>query len=298
MDRQWSAGFSFALAGSDGTESGLRSLAGQFGVSLPTPTDGATFSPEFFADVASSRAVLEPIAAQAFELVSGDTVGLDELFDIDEDDAAVRIERTVEALKQVIDVSIARPTGVVSVRVTTPDPGVSYTVAKSVLDGLNDFNVRLRRDRAAQERRFSETRVREQRATLDSLESEVIRFLRTNREYESSAELMVQRDRLRREVELHQAVLVGLAQSLEEQRIREVRDVPLFSVVEQPRVPVLPVRRQAVLKIGFAVIAAVIGAWAVLVAYAELTLRAAAGSVVSSELLGLVRRFARAREAS
>ena len=58
-------------------------------------------------------------------------------------------------------------------------------------------------------------------------------FLQTNRQLGSPA-LTFQRDRLQREVQLQQQVVTSLAQQYEENRIREVRDTPVITVIEPP----------------------------------------------------------------
>jgi uncharacterized protein involved in exopolysaccharide biosynthesis len=58
-------------------------------------------------------------------------------------------------------------------------------------------------------------------------------FLQTNRMTESP-ELTFQRDRLQREVTLRQQLVTGLAQRYEENRIQEVRDTPVITIIESP----------------------------------------------------------------
>ena len=76
----------------------------------------------------------------------------------------------------------------------------------------------------------------ELRIAEDRLES----FLKNNRQFSGSPELNFQRDRLERSIALRQEVFTTLTQTLEEARIRQVRDIPVISMVDPPSVPSLP----------------------------------------------------------
>ena len=73
-------------------------------------------------------------------------------------------------------------------------------------------------------------------------------FLQANRNFANSPTLTFEFERFQREVALQQQVLVALAQSFEEARIREVRDVPVITVIESPSLPVRPDRRGRALR--------------------------------------------------
>ncbi len=55
-----------------------------------------------------------------------------------------------------------------------------------------------------------------------------------------SPELTFEQARLQRDVAMLQQVFTTLTQSYEEARIREVRDTPVITVVESPRLPTMP----------------------------------------------------------
>jgi hypothetical protein len=59
----------------------------------------------------------------------------------------------------------------------------------------------------------------------------------------NSPELVFARDHLQRDVDLNQQVVTSLAQSLEDARIREVRDIPVITVIEPPVAQTTPESR-------------------------------------------------------
>jgi len=67
-------------------------------------------------------------------------------------------------------------------------------------------------------------------------------FLQRNR-VATSPDLVFDRERLQREITLRQQTYTTLLQSQEEARIREVRDTPVITVLEQPALPALPESR-------------------------------------------------------
>ena len=119
------------------------------------------------------------------------------------------------------------------------------------MKGVDDFNQRTRQGQAAVERKFVEGRLTVARAALREAEDRLGYFLRANRQIDNSPELVVNRDRMQRDLMLTQQVYTTLAQSYEEVRIREVRDTPVITVLEPPFVPTLPQPRGRVAGVLF-----------------------------------------------
>jgi tyrosine-protein kinase Etk/Wzc len=128
-------------------------------------------------------------------------------------------------------------------------------VALRLLDQLNTFNLTGRRSRATQERKFTEERMLEVGAELRAAESRLEQFLEANREYRLSPKLTLQQDRLSRDVGMRQQVYSSLAQSYEQAKIDEVRDLPVITTVSEPEAPVLPDPRGLLLRTLFAMVA-------------------------------------------
>lgn len=243
-ERTYSATFSFVpQAGQDATPASLSSLAGQFGLSLGAPA-GVSQSSQLYADLLRTREVLVPIARDSFAVfgTGSEREPLASLLHISASSEALVLEKTLRALRtRVIFSTVAtRTTGVVSVRVRTRFPSVSLEVANRLLQGVNEFNLVTRQSQAAEERRFTEGRLDAARTSLRSAEDALERFLRTNRQFENAPGLIIERDRLQRDVVLRQQIVTGLAQHYEDARVREVRDTPVITVIEKPVLPVEP----------------------------------------------------------
>lgn len=241
------AAASFVPQGTDPTRSGLASLAGQFGISVPTAN--AAQSPDFYARILTSSVLLQRIAGDTLVVpeLGGRRIAFVDLYEIPKGPAARREELAVRLLFKMVTTTAIKTTSVVEVSVATEWPSVSLKIVSSLVDGVNEFNQRTRRLQASAERTFIEGRLAlaagEQRGAEDRLEA----FLKSNRNYAGSPELLFRHDRLQREVSLRQQVYNALAQSYEDVRIREVRDTPVITVLEPAAVSTLPRPRRRLL---------------------------------------------------
>jgi len=256
---------SFVPQNTEGARSGLSSLAGQFGLSLPLGDQSV--SPEFYAMLLKSRALLEPIARDTFAIpeMNGRRVAIVDLLEIDGDSPERRRERALKKLRKIVSTSASRSTSVVELSVATKMRGLSLSLVTALMQGINEYNERTRQSQAAAERRFVGERLTVVTAELHVAENRLADFLRSNREI-GAPQLSIQRDRLQRDVELRQQLYASLSQSFEEARIREVRNTPVVATVEPPFAPVEPVRSGRVLRtiLGF-VLGTVLGVVVVLV---------------------------------
>jgi uncharacterized protein involved in exopolysaccharide biosynthesis len=258
--------FSFLPQSSDdGRAGGLASLAGQFGIPLGA-IGGMSQPPQLYADLLKTPEVLAPIARESFPVnASGLKRPLSEFLNVHGDDSAVVRELTIRALREkVIASSVAvRTTNAVYVTVRTRSPQVSLSIAQRLLAGLNEYNRVTRQSQAAQERQFVEGRLAEARTSLRQAEDALQQFLQANRQFNSSPQLTFQQERLQREVALQQQLVTGLAEQFENARIREVRDTPVITLVERPRLAILPDPRGRVRKVIVSTLVACVLACAV-----------------------------------
>lgn len=252
-------------------------------------------SSQLYADLLETREILTPIARDSFAVSAGDRarVPLRAVFRISGRDSAIVLNETLTHLrKEVISASVAtRTTGVISVSVRTPSPEVSFEIAQRLLQGLNDFNLQTRQSQAREERRFTEERLDATRAGLHRAEDELQVFLQTNRQYANSPQLTFERDRLQREVTFQQQLVTGLAQQYEELRIREVRNTPVITVIENPmRAPEPDPRRRMMVLVGGLLISLFFGVLVALIRYRLRALRLSNEDPALDYLIGELRQ--------
>ncbi len=253
-DRMWTAEGALVPQASGGNVSRLAGLAAQFGVAVPTASGGQ--SPDFYADVLHSDGMLRRLLAAKYTGVDGKPVDLvANIIPSTGYSTEKRAEFALRELRNRVSTSVGLKTGIVSVAVRVTDPELAKQIIERAIAELNALNIRAQQDIAGQERAFTDGRLSVARSELRQAEDQLEGFLRGNRAVAGSPQLQLQEDRLRREVSLRQQVVVGLAQSFEQSRIEEVRNVPVLSVVEPPVRPALPDSRKLLLKGIFSAIA-------------------------------------------
>jgi uncharacterized protein involved in exopolysaccharide biosynthesis len=244
--RSYTALASFTLQSSDARLSRMAGLAAQFG--FPAALGGELApTPDFYANLLTSRQLLGQVVDTRFAISApeGKREGtLAELLGVDAPSAQVRRERAIDQLRDHVGAVSSVKTGLVEVSSRLPTPELASQVLGRMLDLLNDFNLRTRQSHARAERIFVEGRLKEVEAELRAAEDRLQAFLQRNRDFRNSPQLTFEVDRLQRGVAMRQQVYSSLAQSYEQSRIDEVRDTPVFTMVETVSTPVEPDSRR------------------------------------------------------
>ena len=265
--RVYTSAATFIPQGSDGGTSGLALAASQLGLRVATTT-GGTWGPPIYVELLRSRALLIPIALDSVVVAErgGRRTALTDLLGIKAPSPNLRAEYGVRALRDLVQVGELKPLGAVQLSVTTQWPSVSLALAEQLVGGVNRFNLDTRKSQAVAERKFVETQAREAEDSLQRSESRLLTFSQRNRAISDSPELAFERDRLRRDVGLRTQVYTTLLQGLVEARMHEVRDTPVITVLETPRLPEMADPRHS-LERGFlgALTGAILGALVVFV---------------------------------
>lgn len=235
MPLVYKASVSFATQGAS-QSAGLGGLAGQLG--LANPGAPVASSPELLIMLMKSPVLLSKVVGDTFVVpeLGGGRRSIYEILGINGGDPAEREQRAMDAVKSLVAVDKQPGTGLVRVNVATTWPGLSLSLVASFVDAVETYNRESRRSLAAVERQFVEGRLAEAALDLRYAEDRLQRFLAANRDMSPTSQLAFERERLDRVVQLKQEVYVTLATNHEEARIREIRDTPVITVIEPPRV--------------------------------------------------------------
>jgi uncharacterized protein involved in exopolysaccharide biosynthesis len=239
---------SFTPVSSAGSLGAMAGLAGQFGVNLPTSDPAA--SPDFYAALLQTREVLQPIVQQPYRL-SEDSAPRTfiQIYDIRDGDSARTLGEAMRVLQRdILTIGFDRQTGIVSLRIRTRWPELSYQIGEHTVSLLNGFNLQSRQTQAGAERVFLAERLDTVRAELRLAENRLQDFLQRNRSYTNDPILSFEHDRLQRDVALRQEVYSTLTQSFEQARLSSVRNTPSISIVESPKLALRFDRRHTLSK--------------------------------------------------
>lgn len=252
--RSYTASASFAPQGRK-LPSNLSGLAAQFGVSVPG--DEPSESPQFYADLIKTRAVLEELADSVYDVPANPParMTLARWYGQKERTPALQRDKAVTRLRDDVSASTSTQTGVVSLKVRSRSPVLSDQIAARLLSIVNAFNLDRRRTQAAAERAFAESRVASIRGDLRAAEGRLQDFLQHNANCCEAPSLRFEEQRLSRDVSTQQQLYTTMLQSFEQAKIDEVRDTPVITIIEPPTIPVRPDSRRAALLLPLGVIA-------------------------------------------
>jgi uncharacterized protein involved in exopolysaccharide biosynthesis len=212
-------------------------LAAQFG--LPVSTGASGESPDFYVDLLTSGEILQGVVQQEYRFAerAGRPDSLAgtwlDLLAIEGDLPDERLQNGVDALRRSVEASANLKSGLVTLRINAPWPGLAEAVNARMLTLLGEFDRERRQAGARAEREFTEGRLAAAKLELERAESDLAVFLDHNRRPESSR-LLMELERYQRQVALRQQVYAGLAQAFEQARLEEVRNTPVITIVDRP----------------------------------------------------------------
>lgn len=252
--RTWSASATL-LAEARHAAGGLSGIAAQLGVNVPDADAGQ--SPGFYTDLAKSRVILGALADSTFE-VDGRRAPLRDHLAPGVFDPRMRREKAIGLLAKMVQSSWVQKTGVVQISAEASSPAMAQRIVERILVELNHFDSQRRRSQARAEREFTQQRLAEVQAALRVSEERLLRSRQGNRIYGAASEAALEYDRLTREVSERQQVFSTLQQAFERSKIEEVREQPVFTIIDQPEAPLLPNPRGTVHRAVLGVVLGVI----------------------------------------
>jgi uncharacterized protein involved in exopolysaccharide biosynthesis len=211
----------------------LAGLAAQLGVNLMSR--GNSESIEFYVELLRSRTLLAEVATSPLPRPGGsqDEIRVADVLAADASPAN-RVRVAIGRLRRDLQVIPDVRASLVTVRLNAHDPQVAESVLARVLELVQQFNIEKRQTSAAAERGFVEARLRETERELRDAEDALETFMARNRRWRESPQLSLEESRLQSRVQLRREVFTSLSQSFERARIDEVRNTPVFTVLDAP----------------------------------------------------------------
>ena len=212
-------------------------LAAQLGMDVNG--SDATQSPAFYATLIKTPDVLDRLTDTSFVTSTNPRPRtLASIWNISAKNPDANRLSVIEKLQNVVSSNVSQKLDLVVIRVTTEDALLSRELADAILQQVNSFNLRTRQSRAAAERQFDERLVDEVGIDLRRAEDETQQFFQRNQQPHMSAALEMEKQRLTRRLEILNARYVSVVTAYDRARIDEVRDTPVITVIQRPRVPI------------------------------------------------------------
>jgi uncharacterized protein involved in exopolysaccharide biosynthesis len=239
----------------------LSGLAGQYGLNVLTDVYRV---PAYYVRVLESRHLKEQVLESR---VTGDSVRVITLLDLNEGTRAESLAAGVAALTRMSNVRDDPRTGVITLGVQTPDPEASADIAMRYIEALQFFNTTQRRSQARERRVFLEARIGMAQRGARNAQEELRRFYQSNPSWSQRPALAVEGARLRTTFDAAGELASTLEREYELARLEEVTDVPVLTIIDPAVPPLGPSwpRRTAVF-VGVLVVGMLVGALAALVA--------------------------------
>ena len=177
-------------------------------------------------------------------------VNLIEYWEIDPKDSNMAYDAAIKKLRERLDVSYDMRLGTVSIAMEMEEPQLAADVANQLTQELDEYTRTKRKTNATLQREFIEKRMEEVGQDLRRNETALKEFRERNRRLADSPQLMLDQERLSREVQINSTVFVELKKQFEIAKIEEIKNIPLINVLDPARPPVrrsYPVRRNAVM---------------------------------------------------
>ena len=189
--------------------------------------------------ILTSDAILGSVIALKYKTQAfPDSVNLVQYFDPDEDTEAENFETAVRDLRELTTVTYESKTGFVTITLEMTEPELAADVVNAMVDQLDQF-MRLKKiTSASEQRKWIETRLREVVLELRVAEDSLKVFREKNRRVVDSPRLVLEQERLVRDVQVKSTIFVELKKQAELAKIEEIKNISIVNVLDRGRVPV------------------------------------------------------------
>jgi uncharacterized protein involved in exopolysaccharide biosynthesis len=154
---------------------------------------------------------------------------------IDDDSPALVYERALRSLRDQLEVAMDFKTNIVSISLETKEPQFSADVVNKITSELDSFIRTKRTTNASEQRKWIEARLSEVKTDLQKSENTLREFRETNRKIVDSPHLLLEQERLIREVQINSALYAELKKQYELVKIEEIKNIPIITVMDPGR---------------------------------------------------------------
>lgn len=235
-----------------GSISQLTSLLGVSG--------GSGASMEIYERLVKTPTIIEPVIySKYYSYKLEDSVDLITLFSIEPNSSLMPHQQgrgiVIEMMKtmdELVSTSLDIQTKILTVKVIMPEGQLAADVANSIVTSLNNYLNTRRRTKASNQMFYLEKRLNQLKDSLTIAEETLKTFRINNRVIAQSPGLILDQNRLIRNVDILQAVYIELTKQLELTRLEAIRETPVLNVREPAADPIEKLNPKRRLKFSMA----------------------------------------------
>ena len=231
-------------------------FAAQFGVNIGTSATNISAA-ELYPDIVKSRILAKSLLKRKFQVSDSDTSSqtlLEMLTSkkIDPKNSYTDpiIIKGINKLHKIIGLKTSRKSPLVDITADASGARLARDLVLAVIDELDLIQNKFKLNRIKEKRIFIENRIEGLDIDLSKAEEELKKFREQNRNISSSPALLLQQDRLIRDLSVLTEIYITLKNEYEQIQIEEVENSRMFVVLDEPEIPLKrssPNRRRRVL---------------------------------------------------
>ena len=241
---------------SGGSISQAAGLAAQFGIALPTNQSEPNW---VYPEIIKSRTLTRAMLKRKFDTKQfGPNKSLLQILTFGNDEPALSMDvleiQAIDGFIKKINILEDRKTGIYTLTLSASEPKLASDIISALIEELDAHQKQYNKAITSKTRKFIEERIVAVGKELREAEEILKDFTVSNRRIENSPLLLLEQQRLAREVSVPSGVFTMLKQQLETTKIEEVKESDYVVVLDPPEAPLKrsgPNRRKMVIFAGF-----------------------------------------------
>ncbi len=211
---------------------GLSNLATLAGVNV----GGEVSLSKLYPTIVTSEAVLKNVIYQKYKTrLFPDSANLLKVWDIDDENLLLAYETAIKSLSGELEVSLDNKTTVLSISILTKEPQLSADIVNTIASELDVFIRTKRTTNASEQRKWIEGRLKEVKSDLEKSENALKDFRENNRRVSDSPQLLLEQERLIREMQINSTLYTELKKQYELTKIEEIKNIPIVNIMDAGR---------------------------------------------------------------
>ena len=210
---------------------GLASLAG-------VNVSGGEVS-RLYPTIVTSETVLRSVIEKEYQTPGfSRPVNLIRYFELEEPTPEKNFDKALKTLKESMSASLDNKTNTVTITLEMREPQLAADVLNATIAELDKF-MRLKKiTNASEQRKWIDDRLRQVEQELRNAEEALKNFREKNRRVVDSPQLILEQERLLREVQVKSTIFVELKKQSELAKIEEIKNISIVNVLDEARPPV------------------------------------------------------------